>query len=706
MEKIKNSFQIITACAAIIFIFAVSACLGQTSAGTDFWVMFPKNHDGAGGQSLIIVSKAAAFGTVNIPGLSFSAGFSVIPGASTTVTLPKEAYAASDDGIEQRGIHVNSDNEVIVYGLSYNRYSSDAFLALPVSSLGTDYMVLSYRDGSDGPQFGVAAAYDNTLVTIVPDIATDSRAAGVPYSVVMNSGDTYQLHNYSGDLTGSVITSDKPVSVIGGNRCAVVPSTSLSCNCIVEQLPPVNSWGKRFLTMPLASRSKGDTIIFLASADDTTITVNGAAEAYLNRGGHYEMVPAGPSYVESNNPVLAAQYASSWKYDSVTFGDPSMTLVTPIDGFMTAYTVSTPQGWPAYNYLNLTMDNSGTSGIKLDGVCIPPSNFTRIGQSNFYGAQIAVGQGEHDLQADRPFGLQAYGFDRYDAYSYPGGSEMCPPVMSPTNTLSWTATPVCTNTFTVTSTPSGTGTATPTLSCTLTPSSSLTGTPTFSPSMTATPGDTITDTATITRTPAITFSSTRTATITCTVTFTLTRTRECTRTSTMTGTNTATVTLTNTSTATMTFTATMTRTPTGTHTRTATLTPTLSRTATTTLTPSVTAPATSTPSMTNTAVPAAAPTAADFCFSLKGAFPNPSRADVNIVYQLCRDAGIRAEIFSVSGEAVRVINQQGRKGFNSLYWDAKNNSGARSASGVFIYSIEAEAGPEREKLWGKVVVIK
>ena len=38
---------------------------------------------------------------------------------------------------------------------------------------------------------------------------------------------------------------------------------------LVEQLPPVESWGTYFVTSPLATRSGGDTFRFLASADQT-----------------------------------------------------------------------------------------------------------------------------------------------------------------------------------------------------------------------------------------------------------------------------------------------------------------------------------------------------------------------------------------------------------------------------------------------------
>jgi hypothetical protein len=37
-----------------------------------------------------------------------------------------------------------------------------------------------------------------------------------------------------------------------------------ACDHLVEQLPPVNQWGRQFVTMPLATRSGGDTFRILA----------------------------------------------------------------------------------------------------------------------------------------------------------------------------------------------------------------------------------------------------------------------------------------------------------------------------------------------------------------------------------------------------------------------------------------------------------
>jgi len=89
-----------------------------------------------------------------------------------------------------------------------------------------------------------------------------------------------------------------------------------------------------------------------------------------------------------------------------------------------------------------------------------------------------------------------------------------------------------------------------------------------------------------------------------------------------------------------------------------------------------------------------------------GIFPNPFSTDTTIVYKVCLASDVVAVIYTVSGEVVRRLNQQAVPGWNRLRWDGKNNSGRATASGVFIYSVEAVSGDERNKFWGKVAAVK
>lgn len=57
------------------------------------------------------------------------------------------------------------------------------------------------------------------------------------------------------DLTGTYISSDKPVAVFSGNVRASIPTSRTSRDHLVEQMIPVQTWGSEF---PVMSSPKND----------------------------------------------------------------------------------------------------------------------------------------------------------------------------------------------------------------------------------------------------------------------------------------------------------------------------------------------------------------------------------------------------------------------------------------------------------------
>jgi len=478
-QKIKK-ILVLFLFTAIFFVVAGPAAGAPSSIGNEFWLMFPQNYDGGGGTfpSLIITGQTAATGTVTIPGMSFTSNFSVTPGSVTTVNLPQGAYVSTDDGVQQVAIHVTASAGITVYGMWYYQYTTDAFLALPVSAIGTSNMVMAYNAGSlyaneySGPQLGIAAAYNNTIVTITPSCATLARAAGVPYSITMNQGDAYQLFvsATASDLTGTLISSTQPIAVFGSNRCANVPSDQYyACNYIIEQMPPVPDWGKNFFTVPLDTRSNGDTFRILSSADGTNVQINGASVATLNTGQFYQTELTTVSNITASEPVLVAQYSNCTSYDGDANGDPSMMLIFPVEQYLNSYTVSTPASNFLSNYINVIVDSADAGNVILDGTAIPASSFSVIGATGYSGAAVSVGVGTHNLSSVANFGINVYGFAQTDAYSYPGGGAFANLLVSPTMTPTWTSTSTASPTYTITATYTPTLTVTQTCTVTVSP---------------------------------------------------------------------------------------------------------------------------------------------------------------------------------------------------------------------------------------------
>ncbi len=333
--------------------------------------------------------------------------------------------------VENKGIHITSQQEVTVYGLNRQPFTTDAFLALPTDILGTEYINLGYKnvDVLNATQLAIVGTVNGTSVEITPSVTTDGHTAGVPFTITLNQGQTYYLVNTGSspnDLSGTLITSSQPVGVFGGHGCANIPAGNVACDYIVEQLPPTSAWGKQFVTVPLATRKNGDTFRILASANNTRVQVNGSLVATLNKGQFHERIINGSAQITANEPILVAQYSNSSSFDNVT-SDPFMMLIPPYEQFLGSYTVATPSAGFASNFINIVAPTSAIGSITHNGTVIPASSFTAIGSSGFSGAQLPVSLGTHNLSGGgSPFGAFVYGFDNFDSYGYPGGQSLAP----------------------------------------------------------------------------------------------------------------------------------------------------------------------------------------------------------------------------------------------------------------------------------------
>ena len=421
-----------------IFIFCTTQLLAQNeipdNKGKEFWVMFNRNFDNSGvNLSLFITGDVETSGTVELPDGS-TQNFTVIPGTISTVKLPSSLLAATSDGVEDKGIRIVAFEEITVYGLNQKTQTTDAFLALPTDILEREYLVMSYTSLNENfnntSVFGIVATENGTTITLVPSTPAGTKPAGVPFTIDLDEGQSYQLQVLGpNDLTGTSISSTKPVAVFAGHTCAYVPTDTPACDHMIEQMPPASSFGERFVTTPLANRKAGDIFRILASEDGTNISLIGSASFSrsftLNRGQFEELdIPSDEySQIVASGPVLVAQYSKGQDSDGVV-SDPFMMLIPPYEQFQNNYTVTTPAEGFNEHFINLAVPDSQVGKVLIDGSPVPASVYTAIGETGFSGAQVSVAAGTHNLGGALPFGAFMYGFGNYDSYGYPGGQAL------------------------------------------------------------------------------------------------------------------------------------------------------------------------------------------------------------------------------------------------------------------------------------------
>jgi hypothetical protein len=422
----------------VVLIFCTLSLQAQNeipdNKGREFWVMFNTNNDNTGvNLSLFITGDIETTGAVELPDGS-TKDFTIVPGIVNTVEVPSALIASTTDGIENKGIRVFAADEITVYGLNQKQYTTDAFLALPTDILGNEYLIMSYTSfpfPENSSLLGVVATEDDTQVTIVPSISAGDRTAGDAYNISLDKGQTYQFLALvsNTDLTGTIISSDKPVAVFGGHTCGQVPQGTPACDHMIEQMPPISSFGERFVTTPLATREAGDIFRILASENGTNVTVTGSAgfsQSFTLNDGEFEEldIPSNEyTQIETTQPVLLAQFSKGQNSDG-NVSDPFMMLIPPYEQFQNSYTVTTPAEGFNRHFINIAVPNSQVGNVVIDESPVATSEFTTIAATGFSGAQIEVSTDTHNLSCPLPFGAFMYGFGSFDSYGYPGGQAL------------------------------------------------------------------------------------------------------------------------------------------------------------------------------------------------------------------------------------------------------------------------------------------
>lgn len=435
-------------------LFCSTALYSQTitpTKGKEFWLGFMKNYQsGAFSHRLdvFISSTVNTTGTISIPGQGYSQNFNVTANVTTTVTIPPAmAHHLTSETIENKGVLVLTEDTVSVFAINFQEYTADGTLVLPISALGTEYRVTSYVGLSAGQQlyseFLIVAPQDNTQIEITTTTATlGGKPAGVPWTITLNRGETYQVQasSESADLTGSTVRATaqngacRPFAVFSGSVCTNIPVGCTACDHVYEQEYPTPLWGNSYLIPPF-SFSTSYTYKVLADQSGTTFSINGGANQNLNAGQQYEANNiTGGVYIQSNQDISVTQFMQGVTCSGA--GDPAQLILNPIGQELFDVTFSTVTSTVITQHVaNVITKSNSLSQMKLDGTVIPAGSFTPFAANPAYSyASVNLTQGSHRLHSDSGFIAYAYGTGSAESYAYALGS-FSPEEVIPTDTV-------------------------------------------------------------------------------------------------------------------------------------------------------------------------------------------------------------------------------------------------------------------------------
>ena len=214
---------------------------------------------------------------------------------------------------------------------------------------------------------------------IVGQIGTDLLRSGEQVSFQLSArGSTLYLASLD-DLTGSRVVSNKPIAFITGHECGTLPHNIQYCDHLVEQITPTSTWGRQFIISTIATRKDFDTFRIIASRSDTSVsvacTITDVPPLNLNTDGsfiEFHINSTDSCYLESNQPILLAQFSVSSLVDRVFNSDPFLVIIPPVEQYRSSYVFNTFTGTRSLfrsgqNYINILLPAGvGHEGLRLD----------------------------------------------------------------------------------------------------------------------------------------------------------------------------------------------------------------------------------------------------------------------------------------------------------------------------------------------------
>ena len=443
-----------------IFIAVATIAQDQSNKGKEFWFAYPAHNAGTGSRlAIYLTSDVSTTGTVQFNGNSIP--FAITANQTTIVrisnsTTPSNAscYIATNNVVEiNKGIHITAIKPVVAYAHILNAAVSGSTLLLPKSVLGRDYVVSSYvpqgttGGGVEKCEFVVVGVENATKVEITPVNADVSGAhpAGVPFQITLNQGDVYQFQSNL-ELSGSKVSSIasgsggcKKIVVIGATtRSAIGCGGASSGDNLFQQLTPIPSWGKSYITVPFVLRNH-DIIRVYVSNPVIPVIVNGTALplASLISNSYYEFNANTPQEISSAEGIAVYQYLITQNCDGVQ-SDPEMILINSTEQtlkditFVSAERSLTPPNTNiTSHYVNIILNNTGTAlaSLKIDGAA-PGVVFTPIGATSYVYARknltatTTAGSPSHRIICDSGFIAIAYGYGNVESYGYNAGTNV------------------------------------------------------------------------------------------------------------------------------------------------------------------------------------------------------------------------------------------------------------------------------------------
>lgn len=390
------------------------------------------------------------------------------------------------------GIRIRSGKPISVFVLNSKTTTSDGYMAIPTSSWDRNYIHVGYYDFKEARAwaggFVIVAKDEGTVVNVelkgtgaalAKTAAGKSINTGSIINLTMNAGDVYMVKGDGTtrgvfDLTGTKISSNKPIGVISFHERTTMPNILVEGNGrnhLVEMLTPISAWGRNFASIEIPRESvnnqgKGDVFRLVASDSNTTWTLKyyeettgqliGQAGGTLIKAGDFADIgnvsaPAqitnGFSVWETSKPAYLMQYSCSSTFDGDLVLDPFMIAVAPLESSSRSLAFSAAAGSKFSKHIVSTIIKilpgvqdtlTALKSLMLDSVSVAthpnassPKLLATKMPNGLYWARVSFNTNKrHTMTSNDSLLLGGYvhGYGQFDAYGWSIGGMSTPPV--------------------------------------------------------------------------------------------------------------------------------------------------------------------------------------------------------------------------------------------------------------------------------------
>ncbi len=388
--------------------------------------------------------------------------------------LPPESGGTGGSGaFVNKGIHIESNVPITAYSHIYGSASSGATMLIPVTAWGYEYVSLNSNQSYASNCYNwtyVIASKDNTVIEVTPTIKTRGQnlTGMVPNStitVTLMKGHIYQLigANTASDAFGNGGTASTGYE-LSGTRIRSIAGPSGECYPIAvfagssrtsnpascgsgggdndnQQLFPMHSWGKKYLTAPFSHSSNPTgaqtSIVKIAFSEPppaTQVKRNGAVLAIPGGSKFFTFETSTADLIEADKPIMVNQFMTGGNCmgGAGNVGDPEMVVVAPVEQAIKQVTFyrQSREGITT-NYVTLIVPTAGLPSLRIDNsttfdyVYPHPRSALMDKPYSVVVKRWAIGAGQGyqcNIKCDSAFNAITYGLGSVESYAYSAGA--------------------------------------------------------------------------------------------------------------------------------------------------------------------------------------------------------------------------------------------------------------------------------------------